>query len=362
MSKTINVNDGRGADYDIRISNGFQELSELLKPFLNTGRKTVIVSDSNVYPIYGEEIKKLITDCGAFCESFVFPAGEESKTLDTVKELYGFLIDNKMERRDLLIALGGGVVGDLTGFGAATYLRGIDFIQIPTSLLAQTDSSIGGKTGVDLNDYKNMVGAFHQPKLCFMNMDTVKTLEKKQVLSGLGEIIKSALIKNKDFYEWLCNNRESVLSLNPEALNHMIEQTCLIKRDVVRKDPKEQGERALLNFGHTLGHAIEKACGFTLTHGECVVLGMIGAMKISQDRGMISKDEREIFTELIKACGYTMKIYGLEKEKIMEYTRSDKKMEAGVLKFILLDGIGNGVIVRDVTCDEISRALEEVLE
>lgn len=361
MSKTINVNDGRGADYDIRITNGFQELSELLKPFLNAQRKAVIVSDSNVYPLYGEEVKKIITDLGNTCETFIFPEGEESKTLDTVQKLYGFLIEKKIERRDILIALGGGVVGDLTGFGAATYLRGIDFIQIPTSLLAQTDSSIGGKTGVDFSKFKNMVGAFHQPRLCYMNMDTLKTLDKRQFLSGLGEIIKSALIKNNDFYEWLYENKDAIQNSEPEALNHMIEQTCLIKRDVVRNDPKEQGERALLNFGHTLGHAIEKACGFSLTHGECVVLGMIGALRISADRGMISEEDRKQALELFEAFGYTLKVTGLKKEKVTEFTKSDKKMEAGVLKFILLDKIGNAVIVRDVTQDEISRALDEVL-
>ena len=362
MSKTINVNDGRGADYDIRISNGFQELSELLKPFLDAERKAVIVSDGNVAPLYGETIRSIINRLGNTCEIFTFSAGEENKTLDTVKDLYEFLIVNKIERRDLLIALGGGVTGDLTGFAAATYLRGIDFIQIPTSLLAQTDSSIGGKTGVDLNMYKNMVGAFHQPRLCYMNMDTLKTLDKRQILSGLGEVIKAALIKNMDFYEWLTENADHITGLDPESLSYMIEQACLIKRDVVKKDPKEQGERALLNFGHTLGHAIEKAAGFSLTHGECVVLGMITALFISEKRGMISGDDRKEALELFKKCGFTMKIYGIDKNKVIEFSKSDKKMESGILKFILLDGIGNAVIVRDVTEDEMLLALDEVLE
>lgn len=362
MSKTINVNDGRGADYDIRISNGFQELSELLKPFLDGERKAVIVSDSNVVPLYGETIRNIIINLGNTCEIFTFPAGEDNKTLDTVKDLYEFLIEKKIERRDILVALGGGVTGDLTGFAAATYLRGIDFVQIPTSLLAQTDSSIGGKTGVDLSMYKNMVGAFHQPRLCYMNMDTLKTLDKRQILSGLGEVIKAALIKNRDFYDWLMENADRITELDHDSLNYMIEQACLIKRDVVRNDPREQGERALLNFGHTLGHAIEKAAEFALTHGECVVLGMIAALFISEKRGMISGDDRKKTLELFEKCGYTMKISGIEKSKVIDFSKSDKKMEGGVLKFILLDGVGNAVIVRDVTEDEISRAMDEVLE
>ena len=362
MSKTINVNDGRGADYDIRITNGFQELSEFLKPFLDTERKIVIVSDNNVASLYGETIINIVNNLGNKCEIFTFPAGEESKTLDTVKELYGFLIEKKIERRDLLFALGGGVTGDLTGFAAATYLRGIDFIQIPTSLLAQTDSSIGGKTGVDFSMYKNMVGAFHQPRLCYMNIDTLKTLDKSQILSGLGEVIKSALIKNRGFYSWLTENADNIMGLDPDVMNYMVEQTCLIKRDVVKNDPKEKGERALLNFGHTLGHSIEKAAEFSLTHGECVVLGMVAALFISAKRGMISEEERKNVIDLFEKYGYTMKISGIDKSDVIDFSRSDKKMEGGVLKFILLDGIGNAVIVRDVTEEEIFLALDEVLE
>ena len=268
MSKTINVNDGRGADYDIRISNGFQELSELLKPFLDTERKIVIVSDKNVAPLYGETIKNIVNNLGNKCEIFTFSAGEENKTLDTVKDLYEFLIVNKIERRDLLIALGGGVTGDLTGFAAATYLRGIDFIQIPTSLLAQTDSSIGGKTGVDLNMYKNMVGAFHQPRLCYMNMDTLKTLDKRQILSGLGEVIKAALIKNMDFYEWLTENADHITGLDPESLSYMIEQACLIKRDVVKNDPKEKGRELFLISVILWGMPLKKRQSFLLLTGN----------------------------------------------------------------------------------------------
>lgn len=208
---------------------------------------------------------------------FIFPAGEESKTLATVENLYEFLIQNKFERRDMLAALGGGVVGDLTGFTAATYLRGIDFIQIPTSLLAQVDSSIGGKTGVDFRAYKNMVGAFHQPKLVYSCAETLKTLTEQQYISGLGEIIKHGLIKDIAYYHWLKEHKEAILSRDTQTMIEMIEVSCRIKKEVVENDPEEAGERALLNFGHTLGHAVEKLMNFTMLHGECVAVGMHGA-------------------------------------------------------------------------------------
>ena len=365
MSKTISVTSqtsGNAFSYDIIITNGFRELSSLLEPVLESGRKAALISDSNVYGIYGDEIKDLLAEKGIPCFSFVFPAGEESKNLDTVQDVYEFLIKNRFERRDVCIALGGGVVGDLTGFVAATYLRGIAFVQIPTSLLAQTDSSIGGKTGVDFRRFKNMVGAFHQPSLCFMNMNTLQTLDKRQFLSGLCEVIKAALIKDKAFYEWIKNYSDGILSLDDKILEEMIYRACLIKREVVQNDPKEAGERALLNFGHTLGHAIERCAGFSLFHGECVVLGMIAALYISKQRGDISSAEYEDAYRLFERFGYTMKVAGLSKADITDTAKSDKKAEAGIVKFILLQDIGNAVIKKDVTQQEMEKALDIILE
>lgn len=365
MSKRINVasqQEGDSFSYDIIITNGFRELVGLLEPVLKEGRKAALISDSNVYKLYGKDMEDILRDTGVSFSSFVFPAGEENKNLDTVQDVYEFLINERFERRDICIALGGGVVGDLTGFAAATYLRGISFIQIPTSLLAQTDSSIGGKTGVDFRKFKNMVGAFHQPVLCYMNMETLATLDRRQFLSGLGEVIKAALIRDKAFYEWIKDHSKEINSLDKEALEEMIYRACLIKREVVQNDPGEKGERALLNFGHTLGHAIERCADFSLFHGECVVLGMIAALYICMRRGYVTEKEYEDVYSLFEGFGYKLKASGLSRDEVIESSRSDKKSEAGVIKFILLKDIGNAVIKTDVTREELESALDIVLE
>lgn len=365
MSETIKVTSQKQDDafsYDIVITNGFRELSALLEPVLEGGKKAALISDSNVYRIYGKEIEEIFSLKGISWFSYVFPAGEENKNLDTVQDVYEFLITNRFERRDICIALGGGVVGDLTGFAAATYLRGISFIQIPTSLLAQTDSSIGGKTGVDFRRFKNMVGAFHQPSLCYMNMQTLKTLDRRQFLSGLGEVIKAALIKDRDFYYWIKTHKNEIDSLDKAVLEEMIYRACLIKREVVQNDPKESGERALLNFGHTLGHAIERCADFSLFHGECVVLGMIAALHISKERGDVSAEDFDDIYTLFKDFGYTMRVSGLSREEIIETAKSDKKSESGVIKFILLESVGAAVIRKDVTKEEMEKALDIVFE
>lgn len=371
MSEKLHVaSQGTGTpfSYDIVITEGFRELETLLEPILKDDnslkhvKKAALISDSNVYSLYGQEIKELLNGMGVRICSFVFPAGEESKTLDTVQDVYEFLIKERFERRDICLALGGGVVGDLTGFAAATYLRGISFVQIPTSLLAQTDSSIGGKTGVDFRGFKNMVGAFHQPLLCYMNMSTLDTLDRRQFLSGLGEIIKAALIKDHAFYEWLKLNFDGINTLDKKILKEMIYRACEIKRDVVVNDPMEKGERALLNFGHTIGHAVEKSSGFSLFHGECVVLGMIAALYISMKRGCITETEYAEACDLFKRFGYTTKIRGLSKEEILDTIRSDKKAEAGIVKFILLEGPGNAVIKKDVTREEMEEGLSVITE
>ena len=284
MSRTITVNYDEKPIYDIVIENSFDKLADSFKKLGVSGRKLAIVTDSNVGPLYADKAKIELEKTGNKVFVFTFEAGEAHKNLDTVQDLYEFLIVNKFDRKDMLAALGGGVVGDLTGFTAASYLRGIDFIQLPTSLLAQVDSSIGGKTGVDFRAYKNMVGAFHQPKLVYMNMSTLQSLDVRLFNSGFGEILKHGLIKDKAYFTWLSENYEKIEKLEPEALEEMIAVSCNIKRQVVENDPKEQGERALLNFGHTLGHAIEKLMDFKLYHGECVVLGMVAALNICLEK------------------------------------------------------------------------------
>ena len=361
VMKCINVKcEGKPA-YDIVIESGFGGLSEAFNKLEITGRKLCIVTDSNVGPLYAEQVKNELEKTGNAVYVYTFAAGEENKTLDTVQDVYEYLIENHFDRNDCLVALGGGVVGDLTGFSAATYLRGIKFIQVPTSLLAQVDSSIGGKTGVDFRAYKNMVGAFYQPKLVYMNISVLKSLSDRLFNSGFGEIIKHGLIKDAAYYEWLRDNISNIKSRNSDALEQMIYVSCNIKREVVEKDPKEKGDRALLNYGHTLGHAIEKLMAFKLYHGECVTLGMIAALRISVNRGDIDEKAYNDAIDMFKLYDFPLNVTGITAEDVVKVSKSDKKMDAGKIKFILLKEIGNAYIDYDVTDEEMLAALKDVI-
>ena len=291
---------------------------------------------------------------------YTFPAGEENKNLNIVKKVYEFLIINHFDRKDMLIALGGGVTGDLTGFTAATYLRGIDFVQIPTSLLAQVDSSVGGKTGVDFDSYKNMVGAFYQPKLVYINTSTLKTLTQRQFLSGMGEVIKYGLIKNADFFDWLIENACDIMNYDNKALRYMIYVCCDTKRVVVENDFKEQGERALLNMGHTLGHAIEKCMDFSLLHGECVSLGSVASAYISYKKGYITHDDLCKIVRAHKLFELPVSENNFELQTVIDATLNDKKMEAGIIKFVVLNAIGNAVIDKQISMNDMEAALDKL--
>ncbi len=345
--------------YDIVFSNDFNSLpSEIGED--KRGRKACIVTDSGAGPLYVPQVKGALEGVFSACEVFSFPAGEEHKTLDTVQKLYAFLIGHRFDRKDVLIALGGGVVGDLTGFAAATYLRGIDFIQIPTTLLAQVDSSIGGKTGVDFDAYKNMVGAFHMPSLVYINPDTLQTLEPRQFYNGFAEVMKHGLIRDSRYYEWLIKNMYEICARDPETLKRMIWRSCEIKREIVEKDPEERGERALLNFGHTIGHAIEKNSGFSLLHGECVALGCVAAAYISWKKGRIEMEEYYEIRDMFVPFQLPISADDLDVDRIVALTKSDKKMDGGHIRFVLLDGIGQAALDETVTDEEISSAVEEL--
>ena len=346
--------------YKIVWEKDFSGLIDCLTELQLPARKVCIVTDSRVEQLYLSALRDCFSGQFAQVDAFVFPAGEDSKNLRTVQDLYQFLIEKKYERRDLLIALGGGVTGDLTGFAAATYLRGIDFIQIPTTLLAQVDSSIGGKTGVDFLQYKNMVGAFYQPRLVYMNMDVLRTLPDRQFSDGMGEVLKTALIRDAEFYHWILSHASSIHEKDAETLSRMIRRCCEIKASVVEEDPKEQGVRAILNFGHTVGHAVEKLKQFTLQHGECVALGMIAAASISRKRDMITSHEYEAIFQGIREFHLPESVSGLRPENILAASKSDKKMEEGRVKFILLRPLGNAVIDRTVSDAEILEAIGKI--
>ena len=344
--------------YDIVIESSFSKLVEELSSFGIKERKLCIVTEDHVASYYLEEVKNILEGQCAKLEVYIFQEGEASKNLSTVDNLYQFLITHEFDRKDMLLALGGGVTGDLTGFAAATYLRGIDFVQIPTSLLAQVDSSIGGKTGVDYHAYKNMVGAFYMPKLVYINVSTVKTLSERQYHSGLGEVIKHGLIRDKAYFEWIRDNKEAIAKREDAALAYMIEGSCQIKRAVVEEDPKEHGVRATLNFGHTLGHSIEKLMNFSLTHGECVAIGSLLAADISCKRGYISEAENRDIKEVYKYFDFPILPEELNAQDIVKETRHDKKMEHGKIKFILLAKVGEAKIYQDVTSEEMLEILK----
>lgn len=361
MSELITVHYNEKPIYDIAIEKDFSKLAMKVSELGISGRKLCIVTDSNVGEFYADEVKNELEKTGNAVFVYTFKAGEASKNLNTVEDVYEYLIINKFDRKDMIVALGGGVVGDLAGFTAATYLRGIDFIQVPTSLLAQVDSSIGGKTGVDFRAYKNMVGAFHQPRLVYMNLSVLGSLSERLFNSGFGEIIKHGFIRDKEYYTWLKENIQHIKSHDYDALENMIAISCNIKRRVVELDPTEKGDRALLNFGHTLGHAIEKLKNFELYHGECVVLGMVAALEISRTRQLISDAEYEDAINTFKAYNFPVTVDGISVEDVIKVSKNDKKMDAGKIKFILLDRIGNAYIDKTVTDDEMRAALSKVI-
>lgn len=361
MQEKLQVNYNNSWCYDIVFHNSYEKLGDELNKLNLLNQKICIVCDSNTKQ-YLEDVIKNTREYVASVDSYVFQAGEENKTLDTVKNLYEHLIKAKFDRNDVLLALGGGVVGDLVGYTAATYLRGIRFIQLPTTLLSMVDSSVGGKTGVDFDAYKNMVGAFHQPKCVYMNLSTLKSLPKEQFSSGMAEVIKYGYIKEVSFYQWLKDNHDLIMEQDYEILCEMVYRSCLCKKEVVERDPLEKGERALLNFGHTLGHAIEKLMNFRLYHGQCIAIGMVAAIYMSVKRNLLSFDELKDSITVIKSFGLPVGVSGLNNNEIIAATKNDKKMEAGKIKFILLKKIGNAIIESDVTDDEMAAALEYIMK
>ncbi len=361
MKSSLIINYDKKPAYEIQYKPDFSELAQALITLGMENRRFMIITESTVGALYLKDLREEISKVSNVVYDFTFPAGEASKNLDIVNQCYEQLILSSFDRNDVLIALGGGVVGDLTGFVAATYLRGIRFIQVPTSLLAMVDSSIGGKTGVDYKAYKNMVGAFHQPKLVYMNLNTLNTLSDREFASGMGEIIKHGLIKNNEYFLWLKKNFEAILDKKYEVIKEMIYESCLVKKAVVEEDPMEKKDRALLNFGHTIGHSIEKLMNFSLLHGECVSVGMAGAAFLSQKRGYISKAEYEDIISTLKLFRQPVTVSGLMAENVYEVTKLDKKMDSDQIKFILLRDMGNAFIDSTVSKEEMLHAIEALL-
>ena len=353
---------GMEFSYNIQWTDSFSGLAQAINDIPLCPGKICIVTDSNVADFYLEEVKKELETCFSQVYAFVIPAGEEYKNLQTIITIYEFLIDHKFDRKDMLVALGGGVTGDMTGFTAASYLRGINYIQVPTTLLSEVDSSVGGKTGVDFQQYKNMVGAFYQPRLVYMNMKALETLPAEQFASGMAEVLKSAYLRDREFALWLQTHSDAVQKKDPEALAYLIRKCCEIKAAVVAEDPKENGLRAILNLGHTLGHAVEKLKDFTLLHGQCVAIGMVAAAYLSAKKGYISNDDYQMIIDMNRLYHLPVSVEGISAEDILEATKSDKKMEKGHIKFILLKPFGTAVIDESISEEEILEMAKVITE
>lgn len=343
--------------YPIYIGGRLIDDASLLTPHLGKGR-AVIVTNDVVAPLYLERVTRALGDRVAM--SIVLPDGEAHKTLAAIESIYDRLLEGKFDRNTTLIALGGGVIGDITGFAAATYQRGINFIQIPTTLLAQVDSSVGGKTGVNHVRGKNMVGAFYQPQCVLADTDVLGTLPVREIKAGLAEVVKYGLIGNPGFFNWLAENSGAILALEEKCLSEVIRVCCEAKAAVVAADEREAGARALLNLGHTFGHAIETATGYgTWLHGETVAMGMVMAADLSQRLGWLDEAEARQIRAVLEE-NFSMPVIppaDITVEQYLDLMASDKKAELGKIRFVLMKSIGEAVIAGDIDPAKLKQTL-----
>ncbi len=348
--------------YPILFEQSFELLADSIKKQNITGRKMCMIADENTHQLYCEEVKKQLEKVSENVYCYCFSAGEKYKNLETISRFYEFFQQNRFDRKTVVVALGGGVCGDMAGFAAATYLRGIPFIQIPTTLLSQVDSSVGGKTGVDFNGVKNSIGAFYQPELVYINTATLKTLPKREFSAGMAEVIKYGCILSNDFIHYLENHKESILSMQHDVLTEMIRQCCLFKADVVSKDEKENGLREILNFGHTIGHAIETIFDFKMLHGECVALGMLAVLELAVKQGNITQYQLEQIRELLHYFGLPLFVSDVSKEKIYQQMFLDKKVNQNKIRFVLPKRIGEVYTTSELSEHDIIKAIEFVVK
>lgn len=345
--------------YPIHIGSGLlRNVEALLLPHLPK-RRAVIVTNTTVAPLYLDALQAALHGCGVQNRSIVLADGEQFKNAESINAIYNELLASRSERGTPLIALGGGVIGDMTGFAAATYLRGVPFIQIPTTLLAQVDSSVGGKTGINHPLGKNMIGAFYQPRVVLADTDTLDTLPDKELSAGLAEVIKYGLIRDLPFQGWLEGNMENLRARDKTALQYAIARSCQNKAEVVAADERESGERALLNLGHTFGHAIENGMGYGVwLHGEAVAAGTMMATDVSRRLGWLGDADVERVRTLLQKAGLPVVAPALGAEKYLELMGLDKKVEAGKMRFVLLKALGQAVVTGDVPEALLRQTLE----
>lgn len=359
MMQTLQVALG-DRTYPIHIGSGLLSQADLILPHLKR-KQVAIVTNTTVAPLYLEKLAQPLRDAGVGVIEIVLPDGEAHKNSQTLNLIYDALLKNRCERTTTLIALGGGVIGDLTGYAAATYLRGVPFIQIPTTLLAQVDSSVGGKTGINHPLGKNMIGAFYQPKVVLADIDTLQTLPKRELSAGVAEVIKYGLIRDADFFAWLESNISKLMVLDEAVITYAIYRSCQNKAAVVAADEHEAGERALLNLGHTFGHAIENAMGYGVwLHGEAVAAGTMLAADLSQRMGWLKADEVRRIHALLAASGLPLKAPNLGVEKYLDLMAMDKKVAAGKIRLVLQQTIGKAVITSEYDADKLKQTLEAI--
>ena len=368
MRETVRVELGERA-YNITIAPGLlHEAGTIIAPLLKRPR-TLIVTDENVAKLHLESLQAALTKSAIVSQAIILPPGEATKSYQSLEKLCDGLLAHGMERADRIIAFGGGVIGDLVGFAAAILRRGIDFIQIPTSLLAQVDSSVGGKTGINSPHGKNLIGAFHQPVAVLADISLLNTLSDREFAAGYAEVVKYGLLGDAEFFNWLEANAKALRARDPKALIHAVKTSCMAKARIVAEDETETGVRALLNLGHTFGHAFEASCGYSqrLLHGEAVSIGMVMAFRYSHRLGLVTGQDVERMESHLKASGLPTKPKQIPgtlagPDELLTLMRQDKKAALGKLVFILVRAIGEAFIARDVNEADILEFVKQELE
>ncbi|MEM0201509.1 MAG: 3-dehydroquinate synthase [Candidatus Micrarchaeaceae archaeon] len=364
--KKITVNLGSKNKYDIVIGyNNIDKIGSYVKK-LNIGNSLFIITDSHVGSLYGEKVKNIFKESG-FKDAYIaeFPEGEKSKVYETYLNLIEKLIkfDNGLNKNIFIATLGGGVPGDIGGFIAATFKRGINYIQIPTTLLANVDSGIGGKVGIDFRNIKNLLGAFYQPKFVFVDLSLLKTLDKRELKSGFAEVIKYGVIKDYKFFVYIEKHYKDILALKSDVMEKIVEKSYKIKADVVKKDEKDTKEiRIALNYGHTLGHAVESASKFYFKHGEAISIGMVCANDIAYKLGMLDLKEANRIENLLYKSSLPVKISHCKILDIIEFLRHDKKIISGTNRFVLPSSIGKVEVKRNIPEDLIKEVVKKRIE
>jgi 3-dehydroquinate synthase len=330
--------------YPIHIGSQLLDQAGLYKKHIK-GTFTAVVTNETVAPLYADRVVKTLEGIGQKVKLIVLPDGEAFKTWEVLQKIFDGLLENSADRKTTLVALGGGVIGDMTGFAAACYMRGIRFIQVPTTLLSQVDSSVGGKTGINHPLGKNMVGAFHQPQAVIADLDTLKTLPPEELAAGLAEVIKHGAIADPEFLSWIEKSQDALNNCDPVAMEFAVRRSCEIKSQVVAQDEKEGGIRAILNFGHTFGHAIEAGMGYgSWLHGQAVGCGMVMAADLSVRVGLLSNADASRLKKIIQALHLPTQPPKLGVDRFMELMSVDKKAEGGEVRYILLNGLGQAKI------------------